>query len=126
MAEWQFGCTQVIPITIWSFILKNINIFYFEMSGQIAIQLFSIKKARTFLNSQMAIRLYTSHSAIHTQTQMQTESEAFKTHLKKSVTPVESKNLKREHIVDRTDIPCGKTIQEDDLRLLVLCRYSAP
>ena len=32
------------------------------------------------MSSQMAIRPYTSHSAIHTQIQMQTESEAFKTH----------------------------------------------
>ena len=53
---------------------------YFEMSGQIAIQLLSIKKAQIFLNSQMAVQLYTSHSAVHTQTQTQTESEAFKTH----------------------------------------------
>ena len=30
----------------------------------------------------MAIRQYTSHLAVHTQTQMQTESEAFRTHLK--------------------------------------------
>ena len=74
------GHTQVIRITIQLFTLKNINIFYFEMSGQIAIWLFSIKKARTFLNSQMAILLYTSHSAVHTQTESQTESEAFKTH----------------------------------------------
>ena len=28
----------------------------------------------------MAIWLYTNHSAVHTQTQMQTESETFKTH----------------------------------------------
>ena len=41
---------------------------------------FSIKKAQEILVSQMAIRLYTSHSAVHTQTQMQMESEAFKTH----------------------------------------------
>ena len=79
-AKWQFGHTQVIQITIWSFSLKNIQIFYFEMSSQIAIQLFSIKKVRKFLNSQMAIRPYRSHSAVHTQTQIQTESEAFKTH----------------------------------------------
>ena len=32
----------------------------------------------------MAIQLYTSHSAIHTQTQTQMESEAFKTHLMQS------------------------------------------
>ena len=30
----------------------------------------------------MAIHPYTSHSAIHTQTEMQTEFEALKTHLK--------------------------------------------
>ena len=76
--EWQFGCAQVIWITIRSFTLKNINIFDFEMSGQIAIWPFSIKKAWKFLNSQMAIQPYTSHSAIYAQTQ--TESEAFKTH----------------------------------------------
>ena len=110
MAKWQFGYTKVIQITIWSFTLKNINIFYFEMCSQIAIELFSIKKAWQFLNSQMAVWPCTSHLAIHTQTQAQTESEAFKTHLKKSVTPVESKNQKQEHIVDRTDIRCGKTI----------------
>ena len=52
------------------------------MSGQIAIQPISIKKAWKFLNSLMAIRQYTSHLAVHTQTQMQTESEAFRTHLK--------------------------------------------
>ena len=47
------------------------------MSSQIAIQSFSNKKkARTFLNSQMAIQ--PSHSAVHTQTQTQTESEASK------------------------------------------------
>ena len=37
-----------------------INIFYFDMSGQIAIELFS-KQFRKFLNSWMAIRPYTSH-----------------------------------------------------------------
>ena len=43
-----FGHTQVIRITIRPFTLKNINIFYFELSGQIAIRLFSIKKTRKF------------------------------------------------------------------------------
>ena len=38
MAKWQFGHSQVIHITIWPFTLKNINNFYFEMSGQIAIR----------------------------------------------------------------------------------------
>ena len=32
------------------------------------------------MNKEMANWLYTSHSAVHTQTQTQTESEAFKTH----------------------------------------------
>ena len=41
--ELPFGHTQVIWITIQPFTLKNINIFYFEMSSQIAIQPFSIK-----------------------------------------------------------------------------------
>ena len=52
------------------------------MSGQIAIQLISIKKAQKFLNSWMVVWLYTIHSAIltQTQTQRQMESEAFKTH----------------------------------------------
>ena len=59
---------------------------------------------------QMAVWLYVSHSAVHTQTKIQTESEAFKTHLKKSVVPAESKNQKQEHILDRTDIRSGKTI----------------
>ena len=54
------------------------------MSGQITIWPFSIKKVQKFLNSQMAIRLSTSHLAIHTQTQTQMESEAFKTHLMQS------------------------------------------
>ena len=81
------------------------------MSRKIGIQLFSIINAQKLLNSQMAIWPCTSHSAIHTQTRMQTESEAFKTHLKKSATPVESKNQKQEHIFDRTDIRSGKTIQ---------------
>ena len=62
MAEWQLGCIQVIPITIWSFILKNINIFYFEMSGQIAIQLFSIKKAQPNGNSAAHKSFGHSHS----------------------------------------------------------------
>ena len=44
MTEWQFGHTQVIQITIQPITLKNINIFYFEMPGQIAIWPFSIKK----------------------------------------------------------------------------------
>ena len=48
------------------------------MSDQIVIWLFSIKKVWTFLNSWIAIRPYTSYSAAHTQ--MQTESEALKTH----------------------------------------------
>ena len=38
MAKWQFGLTQVIHITIRPFTLKNINNFYFEMFGQIAIR----------------------------------------------------------------------------------------
>ena len=49
------------------------------MSSQIAISPFLIKKVWKFLNNWMAIQLYTSHPAIHTQTQ--TESEAFKTHI---------------------------------------------
>ena len=52
------------------------------MSDQIAIQPFSIEKMWKFLNSQMEIQPYTSHSAIHTQTQTQMESEAFKTYQK--------------------------------------------
>ena len=41
------------------------------MSNQIVIWPFSIKKVRKFLNGNLAV---------HTQTQMQTESKAFKTH----------------------------------------------
>ena len=47
-AEWQFGRTQVIRITIWLFTHKNINIYYFEISGQIAIRPFSIKMCEHF------------------------------------------------------------------------------
>ena len=83
-AEWQFGHTQVIQITIRPLILKNINNFYFEISGQIAIQPFSMKKVWKFLNSWMAIQPYTSHSADHTEAQTQAESQTFKTHLKGS------------------------------------------
>ena len=43
-AKWKFSHIQVIQITIQIFTLKNINIFYFEMSGQIVIWPFSIKK----------------------------------------------------------------------------------
>ena len=74
------GCSQVIQIIIQPFTLKTIKKKFFEKSGQIAIWLFSIKRVRKFLNSQMAIQLYTNHSAFHTPTQMQTESDAFKTH----------------------------------------------
>ena len=81
MAEWQFSHTQVIQITIQPFGHKNTNIFYFEMSGQITIWPFSIKKAWKFLSSQMAIQTYTCHSVVHPQTQTQKESEAFKTHV---------------------------------------------
>ena len=70
MVEWHFSSTQIIRITIQPFTLQNINISYFEMSGQIGIWPFSITKVSIFLNSQMAIRPYTSHSAIRTQTQM--------------------------------------------------------
>ena len=50
------------------------------MSSQLPFGHFQLKKVQKFLNSQMAIRPYTHCSAIHTQTQMQTESETFKTH----------------------------------------------
>ena len=50
---------------------------FFKMSGQIAIQLFSIKKAGKFLNSRKAIQLYTSRSAIHTQTQSECITRLF-------------------------------------------------
>ena len=82
MAIWLYASHLNYHSTIQPFTLKNIDIFYFEMSGQIAIQLFSIKKARQFLNSGMSIWPYISHLAIHTQTQTQTESEAFKKHSK--------------------------------------------
>ena len=73
---------QATRITIQPFTLKNVNIFYFEKPSQIAIWLFSIKKGMNIseqLNGNSAT--CASHSAIHIQTQTQTESEAFKTHM---------------------------------------------
>ena len=66
--EWSNGNSAVHKSFKLPFTLKNINIFYFEMSRQIAIWPFSIKKkVQKFLNSQMTIQPYTSHSAVHTQ-----------------------------------------------------------
>ena len=55
--EWHFGHTQVTQNTIWPFTLKNINIFYFEMSCKIAIRLFSIKSTKISeqLNGNLAV-----------------------------------------------------------------------
>ena len=50
----------------------------------------------------------------------QWQSETFKTHLKKSVTPLESKNQKQEDIVDRTDIRCMKQYT----RTIYVCWFS--
>ena len=69
MAEWQFSYTKVIWITIWPFTLKNLNIFNFEISGQ--IWPFSIKKGAKISEKPnfMAFPLYTSHLVVQAQTE---------------------------------------------------------
>ena len=57
-----------MAITIRPFTLKNRNIFYFEMSSQIAIQLFSIKKDAKISKQP------NGHSAVHTQTETEKET----------------------------------------------------
>ena len=82
MAEWQFSHTQVIGITIRPFTLKTYKYFLFwNVWPNCHSAIFNKKDMK--ISEQPNGELYTSHSAVYTQTQ--TESELFKTHGKMEI-----------------------------------------